>query len=53
MVDFEDPDILQEQLMGVDAAYMRQFILAMREAVKSNTRITPTYFAQLIDKIYD
>jgi len=53
MVDFEDPDMLQEQLMGVDAAYMRQFILAMREAIKSNTRITPTYFAQLIDKIYD
>ena len=29
------------------------FALAMREAIKSNTRITPTYFAQLIDKIYD
>ena len=52
-VDFKDPAMLQEQLMGVDAVYMMQFISAMRSAVKNKTRITPTYLAELIDKIYD
>ena len=53
MVDFNNPQQLQEQLMGVDAAYMSQFIIALRKAMKEGKKITPTYFAELIDLCYD
>lgn len=52
-VNFQDPDMLKEQLMGVDVAYMHQFIGALTIARKEGKRITPTYFAELLDRCYD
>jgi len=52
-VDFNNVGMLQEQLMGVDVAYMRQFITALNRAKKDKQRIDAAYIAQLLDKIYD
>lgn len=52
-VDFNDPDVLEEQLMGVDASYMLQFIATLRAALRNGQKITPTLFSELLDKAYD
>lgn len=52
-VDFSNVSMLQEQLMGVDVAYMHQFITALNRAKKDKQRIDAAYIAQLLDRIYD
>jgi hypothetical protein len=49
-IDFSDPSVLREQLMGVDAAYMYELI----NAIKSHQgKIDDTYLAKLIDEVFD
>lgn len=50
MVDFTNPVVLREQLLGVDAAYMRELIGAIEAAPG---KIDDTYLAKLIDEIFD
>ncbi|MDH5182308.1 MAG: hypothetical protein OEX12_00325 [Gammaproteobacteria bacterium] len=50
-VDLSDRTILEEQLIGVDAAYMHQLIHALR-ANESDT-IDSNYAATLIDRIFE
>jgi len=49
-INFENTEVLQDQLMGVDAAYMRQLISRL-EAHKG--RIDEAYLAKLIDEIFE
>lgn len=51
-VNFEDPVMLREQIMGVDVAYMRQLINELKNR-EAGTRIDTTYLAALIDRIFD
>lgn len=49
--DLQDRDVLNDQLIGVDQAYMSQLLGALR--ADSNARVDATYIANLIDKIFD
>lgn len=49
-VDLNDNAILQEQLIGVDQAYMYQLVQALRQA---EGKIDATYIAKIIDNIFD
>lgn len=51
-MDWSDPKMLQEQLMGVDVAYMHELISAIRNRDKGQ-RIDATYLATLIDQVFD
>lgn len=51
-VDLSDPEILREQLIGVDQAYMRQLLRAL-ENREPGTRVDATYIAALIDQIFE
>ena len=49
--DFSDREVLNDQLIGVDQAYMHQLLNAIRE--DKSARVDATYIAALIDKIFD
>ncbi len=49
-IDFNNPKVLREQLMGVDAAYMGELISAIETAPG---KIDETYLAKLIDEVFD
>jgi hypothetical protein len=51
-LNLSDPEVLKEQLIGVDQAYMNQLIREINNR-ESGTRVDATYIAQLIDKIFD
>jgi len=51
-VDWNNPDQLREQLMGVDVAYMHQLIGALNSR-DSGQRIDQAYLAGLLDTIFD
>ena len=44
-------DILQEQLIGVDMAYMHEILVAIKDA--NPEKIDSTYINQLVDQIFD
>jgi hypothetical protein len=48
----DDPNILKEQLIGVDMAYMHQLIAELQN-IKAHEKVDGTYVAALIDKIFD
>lgn len=50
-----DPEVLEEQLVGVDYYYFKSVIGHIREEKKKNPdfKIEETYIGQVIDKIYD
>jgi hypothetical protein len=50
-INLKDPAVLREQLIGVDQAYMWQFLRQL-EADK-NEKLDTTYLAKLVDKIFD
>jgi hypothetical protein len=50
-IDLKDPIILQEQLTGVDMAYMWQLIQALKDV--DPDKINSAYVATIIDKIFD
>jgi hypothetical protein len=51
-IDLTDRDVLQEQLIGVDQAYMTQLLKAI-QSTDNVTIIDTTYIIQLIDSIFE
>ena len=53
-LDLNDPVILEEQLIGVDVAYFKILIEAMKEFVKKNdvSRLNYEYVAAIVDRIF-
>lgn len=51
-IDLKDTNILREQLMGVDQAYMHQLIRAIENRDKG-VNIDATYLAKLVDTIFE
>lgn len=49
-VDLKNPEVLREQLLGVDQAYMRELLRALETTTE---RVDATYIAKLIDKIFE
>jgi len=54
-LDLCNPDVLEEQLIGVDVAYFDLIITALRNKMESdkNFVLSNEYFNALIDKIFD
>lgn len=54
-LDLTNPDVLEEQLIGVDVAYFDLLITALRNKFESdkNFKISNEYFNALIDKIFN
>ena len=54
-LDLTDPDVLEEQLIGVDVAYFEMLIEALRAKYSADKdfQITAGYFGTLIDKIFN
>jgi len=55
LLDLNNPDILEEQLIGVDVAYFGVLIHALRNKFESEKdfKLTSAYFNNLIDKIFN
>lgn len=49
-IDLRNPEVLREQLIGVDQAYMHQLLRALESTTE---RVDATYIAKLIDKIFE
>jgi hypothetical protein len=54
-LDLSDPDVLDEQLIGVDIAYFNLLIEVLRNKFESdsNFKLTSGYFNELIDRIFN
>lgn len=54
-LDLKDPDVLEEQLIGVDVAYFGALIDALRTKFEKDPEfcLTDTYLGALIEKIFD
>lgn len=53
-LDLSDPDVLEEQLIGVDIAYFELLINALRNKKSSeNFELSSKYFNELIDRIFN
>ncbi len=54
-LDLSDPDVLDEQLIGVDIAYFNLLIEALRNKFDSDEdfKLTTHYFNELIDRIFN
>lgn len=50
-IDLKKPEVLREQLTGVDQAYMHQLIEALKSV--DAEKINSTYVAEIIDRIFD
>jgi hypothetical protein len=50
-IDLNNSDVLREQLIGVDQAYMSQLLSVLGD--NKSTRIDSTYLAKLIDEIFE
>lgn len=50
-VNLKDPQVLREQLTGVDMAYMYQLITALKDV--DPEKINSAYVTELIDRIFD
>lgn len=55
MIDLSDPDVLEEQLTGLDVAYFDILIQALRQqkTSKGDFKVTPEYFNEMIDRIFN
>lgn len=58
-LDLSDPNVLEDQLVGVDSAYFTQVISALREKLSKETppegcrvEVDGTYLMTLIDKVF-
>ena len=52
-LDLTNPDVLEEQLVGVDYAYFRQVIdLVQKHADENGGKIDATYLVELIDRVF-
>ena len=53
-INLNNLEVLREQLLGVDAAYMYELVDALKRIEDSNrTIVDSTYLAKLIDRIFD
>jgi hypothetical protein len=52
LIDFEDTEVLAEQLIGVDASYMQALIIALKNR-PAGQRIDHLYLTNLIDEIFE
>lgn len=54
-MDLSDPDVLEEQLIGVDVAYFELLITALRNKSESDPKfkLSTEYFNVLIDRIFN
>lgn len=54
-LDLNDPDVLEEQLIGVDVAYFDLIITALRNKMDSDSefKISTAYFNALIDRVFN
>jgi hypothetical protein len=59
-LDLQNPDVLEEQLIGVDVAYFERLIIILRsiqdnkkENGKVDEYMTPEYFNNIIDKVFN
>ena len=53
-LDLSDPDVLEEQLIGVDIAYFELLINALRNKKSSeNFELSSKYFNELVDRIFN
>jgi len=48
--DLTDPEVLEEQLVGVDIAYFMEIIARIKEA--GMDKVDATYIATLVDSLY-
>ena len=51
-LDLYNVDVLEEQLIGVDAAYFYQVIEIIKEGVKTGKTLDQTYICEVIDKLF-
>lgn len=54
-LDLDDPNVLEDQLVGVDSAYFSQLIHQLKEKAEKEgetARVDGTYLCTLIDKIF-
>ena len=53
-LDLSDPDVLEEQLIGVDIAYFELLINALGNKKSSeNFELSSKYFNELVDRIFN
>ena len=54
-LDLSDPNVLEEQLIGVDIAYFSILIDALRQKFKTDAdfKLSTDYFNALIDKVFN
>ena len=52
-IDLNDLNVLRDQLIGVDQAYMHELLEVIKHEVNAGKKIDATYLAQLIDRIFD
>ena len=52
-IDLFDPNVLEDQLMGVDISYFTAFINKMKAFVATGGEITTDYVIDLVDEIFD
>ncbi len=49
-----DPDVLEDQLLGVDTFYMAMFVTQLKKGLANGEeKIDSTYVAEVVDKIFD
>ncbi len=58
-LDLSDPNVLEDQLVGVDSAYFTQVITALKEKISKETldegqkvEVDGTYLLTLVDKVF-
>lgn len=51
-LNLSDPKVLEEQLIGVDAAYFNEIITKLKESLTPEGKINNCYLFELIDKIF-
>lgn len=51
-LDLSNPEILEEQLIGVDAAYFAEVVTKLKEYVAQGKQIDATYLCAIVDRIF-
>lgn len=53
-LDLEDPEVLEDQLIGVDIAYFKEILNILQEdrETKGIKTIDSTYLMEIIDRIF-
>lgn len=51
-LNLSDPNVMEEQLVGVDAAYFQEVIRLLKEGAKDGKQIDNTYLAAVIERVF-